>query len=282
MLYSAAYRSFGGVTEWYQSRVIVTKYHGRTSVTGSRIRFPRRRAGAAPSLRFLCTRTVTRMVVPAIEEDTEPVAKAEEEQVITLVVDIAEGQMDAPGMDMEKDLAALFGDNDFEDDASDGFDDKEVWEVNEDWLMAPTTPPPMLTVPSPSVYEVGGPSTAAAEGPSFPHSAPRLLVSDAEVAAGCYPLGSLARGSMRLKGPCTGPTEATQRDEMIVELTQQVQTLQIDVQQRDTQIEQLQTTVTKMGSGESTMMWCILGLERRIATLERRPPGPSSPISILF
>ncbi|GKC11350.1 hypothetical protein Tco_1008132 [Tanacetum coccineum] len=205
-------------------------YHGRTSVTGSRIRFPRRRAGAAPSLRFLCTRTVTRMVVPAIEEDTEPVAKAEEEQVITLVVDIAEGQMDAPGMDMEKDLAALFGDNDFEDDASDGFDDKEVWEVNEDWLMAPTTPPPMLTVPSPSVYEVGGPSTAAAEGPSFPHSAPRLLVSDAEVAAGVT-IGELGPRVYVVEGQVEqGQQTAAQRDETITEFTQQVHALQIDVQ----------------------------------------------------
>ncbi|GJT87438.1 hypothetical protein Tco_1069155 [Tanacetum coccineum] len=57
---------------------------------------------------------------------------------------------------MEEDLAVLFGDDDFEDDASDRFDEDEVWEVNEEWLMAPTTPPPMLAVPPPSVYEVGG------------------------------------------------------------------------------------------------------------------------------
>ncbi|GJX71409.1 hypothetical protein Tco_0308580 [Tanacetum coccineum] len=55
-----------------------------------------------------------------------------------------------------------------------GFDKEEVWEVNEDWLMAPVTPPPIPTVPPPSVYEVGGPSTTAAEG----------QVSDVEVAAG--------------------------------------------------------------------------------------------------
>ncbi|GKG46201.1 hypothetical protein Tco_0501047, partial [Tanacetum coccineum] len=33
-----------------------------------------------------------------------------------------------------------------------------------------------LTVLPPSVYEVGGPSTAAAEGPSFPFPAPGLLI----------------------------------------------------------------------------------------------------------
>ncbi|GKB05524.1 hypothetical protein Tco_0833719 [Tanacetum coccineum] len=116
------------------------------------------------------------MVVPAVEEVAEPVVEAEEEQVIAPVVDVVEGQMDAPMIDMEEDLAVLFGDDDFEDDASDGFGEEEVWEVNEDWLMAPTTPPPVLAVPPPSVYEVGGPSTAVAEGPSFPQVASGLPV----------------------------------------------------------------------------------------------------------
>ncbi|GKE34354.1 hypothetical protein Tco_1453676 [Tanacetum coccineum] len=53
------------------------------------------------------------MVVPVIEEVVEPVAKAEEERVI------------APIVDMEEDLAALFGDDDFEDDTFDGFDMEE-------------------------------------------------------------------------------------------------------------------------------------------------------------
>ncbi|GJV15252.1 hypothetical protein Tco_1360575 [Tanacetum coccineum] len=219
------------------------------------------------------------MVVPAIEEVTEPVVEAEEDQ---------------------DDLAALFVDDDFEDDASDGFGEEEVWEVNEDWLMAPTTPPLMLAVPPPSAYEFGGPSTAVAEGPSFPHSAPRLpvppfvikdlstrlgnleyghgqlvqrvnQVSDAEVAAGVT-IGELGPWVYVVEGQ--GQQTTAQRDETVVELIQQVQTLQIDVEQRDMQIQQLQTTVTKMSSRESTLMRCILGLERRIATLERRPLGP--------
>ncbi|GKA55946.1 hypothetical protein Tco_0755018 [Tanacetum coccineum] len=204
------------------------------------------------------------MVVPANEEVAEPVAEAEEEQ----------------------DLAALFDDDDFEDDAFDGFGEEEVWEVNEDWLMAPTTPPPMLVVPSPSVYEVGGPSTAAAKGPSFPHPVLGLpippfvikdlstrlgnleygheqlvqrvnQVSDAEVSAGVT-IGELGPRVYAAKGQIQviasqmvhaadrweqigaqveqGQQTAVQRDEMIAELTQQVQTLQINVQQRDTQI----------------------------------------------
>ncbi|GKB24493.1 hypothetical protein Tco_0863894 [Tanacetum coccineum] len=264
------------------------------------------------------------MVVPAVEEVAEPVVEAEEEQVIAPVVDVVEGPMDAPMMDMEEDLAVLFGDDDFEDDASDGFGEEEVWEVNEDWLMAPTTPPPVLAVPPPSVYEVGGPSTAVAEGPSFPQVAPGLPVppsviedlstrldnleyghgqlvqrvvqgSDAEIAAGVT-IGEIGPRVLAVEGQMQvmasqmiqavdrveqvgvqvelGQQTSTQRDETVTGLTQQVQALQADVQQRDTQIQQLQTTVTEMSSRESTLMRCILGLEKRIAALERRPPGP--------
>ncbi|GJU25380.1 hypothetical protein Tco_1164001 [Tanacetum coccineum] len=132
------------------------------------------------------------MVVPAIEEVAERVVEAEEEQVIAPVVDVVEGQMDAPMMDMKEDLAVLFGDDDFEDDASDGFGEEEVWEVHEDWLMAPTTPLTVLAVPPSSVYKVGGPSIAVAKGPSFPQVAPGLPGSDAEIAAGVI-IGEIGR-----------------------------------------------------------------------------------------
>ncbi|GJR53179.1 phospholipase-like protein [Tanacetum coccineum] len=110
-------------------------------------------------------------------------AMVDEQMVVLAVDEIAEQmvvpaveEMDAPMMDMEEDLAVLFGDDDFEDDASDGFGEEEVWEVNEDWLMAPTTPPLVLAVPPPSIYEVGGPSTAVAKGPSLSQVAPGLPV----------------------------------------------------------------------------------------------------------
>ncbi|GJT26302.1 hypothetical protein Tco_0906577 [Tanacetum coccineum] len=196
------------------------------------------------------------MVVPAIEEVAEPVAESEKEQVI------------APVVDIEEDLAALFGDDDFEDDASDVFDMEEVWEVNEEWLMAPVTPPPMLAVPLPSVYEVGDPSTAAAEGPSFPHSVSGLLVSDVEVAAGVT-IGELGLRVYAVEGQVQVIVS-----QMAHAVDRWEQALQIDVQQRDTQIQQLQATVSEMSSRESSLMQCILGLDRRITALERRPPGP--------
>nr|GEV37971.1 hypothetical protein [Tanacetum cinerariifolium] len=59
-------------------------------------------------------------------------------------------------MDIEGDLAMLFGDEDSSDDSlDDDKDDEKVWEVNKEWLMALITPPLMPIMPSPSTYEVG-------------------------------------------------------------------------------------------------------------------------------
>ncbi|GJV23530.1 hypothetical protein Tco_1376225 [Tanacetum coccineum] len=69
-----------------------------------------------------------------------------EAMVIAPMIDIVEGQIDSSMIDMVEDLAALFSDDNFEDDASDGFSEDEVWELNEDWLMALTTPPLVLAV----------------------------------------------------------------------------------------------------------------------------------------
>ncbi|GKF92046.1 hypothetical protein Tco_0278765, partial [Tanacetum coccineum] len=71
-----------------------------------------------------------------------------------------------------------------------------------------------------------------------------------------------------------GQQVATQRDETIAGLSQQVQTLQAVVHHRDLQIQHLQTLVAEMSSRESTLMQCILGLDRRLANVDRRPPGP--------
>ncbi|GJX90467.1 hypothetical protein Tco_0343793 [Tanacetum coccineum] len=147
------------------------------------------------------------MVGPIVDEIAEPIVEAEE-QMIALVVD------------MDKDIAMLFGDEDFEDDASEGFDEEEVHVMASQMV----------------------------------HVADRFKQIGAQVEQ--------------------GQQTATQRDEVIIGLTQQVQALQAAVQQRETQIQQLQTTVTEMSSRESTLMQCILGMDRRLAELKRRPPGP--------
>ncbi|GKD96018.1 hypothetical protein Tco_1379915, partial [Tanacetum coccineum] len=50
--------------------------------------------------------------------------------------------------------------------------------------------------------------------------------------------------------------------------------LQAAMQQRDSQIQQLQTMASEMSSCESTLMRCILRMDRGLVDLERRPPGP--------
>nr|GEY10582.1 hypothetical protein [Tanacetum cinerariifolium] len=53
--------------------------------------------------------------------------------------------------------------------------DDDDWDVEEEWLMAPVTPP-RATMTASSTYEVGDPSTALTEGPSFPLPVPGLPV----------------------------------------------------------------------------------------------------------
>ncbi|GJX01438.1 hypothetical protein Tco_0185351 [Tanacetum coccineum] len=197
------------------------------------------------------------MVGLLVDEITKPIVEAEE-QVIALV------------MDMDEDIAMLFGDDDFVDDDPEGFEDEEeVWEVNEEWLMAPFTLPPMSMVPPSSVYEVGGPSTAASEGQSFPLPSSGLPVPLSVIKDLSTRLGNLEE---------IGPRNFAVEGQVQVMASQMVQAVdrleQVAVQQRDSHIQQLQTMVSEMSSHESTLMQCILGMDRRLTDLERRPPGP--------
>nr|GFC56175.1 hypothetical protein [Tanacetum cinerariifolium] len=121
------------------------------------------------------------LVYPVIDELVEPIVKVEE-------------QMVASAMDLEGDLAMLFGaDDDFGDDDSEGPEgDEYVWEV--EWLMAPVTPPLMRVMPLPSTYELGGLSTTAAEGPSLTLLAPRVHVPLSVIKDLCTRMGNLEYG----------------------------------------------------------------------------------------
>nr|GEV44424.1 hypothetical protein [Tanacetum cinerariifolium] len=126
------------------------------------------------------------IVDPVVDEVAEPIVEGEE-------------QMVAKVMDMEEDLAMIFDDGDFSDDNSKGFeDDEEVWEVNEEWLMAPVTLPPMPVIPLPSTYKVGGPSTAAAEGHSLVLLAPGFPVPSSVIEDLCTRMGNLEYGHIQL------------------------------------------------------------------------------------
>nr|GFA30743.1 hypothetical protein [Tanacetum cinerariifolium] len=113
------------------------------------------------------------IVVPAIKEVVEPIAKVDKEQVITLMADMEEEQMDVPMIDMEEDLAVLFGENDDFENDSEGVDEEEAWEV-------------------------GGPSTTVAEGPYFPHLAPGLSVPPFMIEDLSTCLGNLGYGHRQL------------------------------------------------------------------------------------
>ncbi|GJR84123.1 hypothetical protein Tco_0154908 [Tanacetum coccineum] len=126
------------------------------------------------------------MVGLVVDEIAEPIVKMEE-------------QVFAPVIDVEEDIAMLFGDDDFSDYDSEGFkDDEEVWEVNEEWLMAPVTPPLMPVVPPPSTYELGGPSTAATKGQSFTLPTPGFLVPLLVIKDLCTRMGNLEYGHGQL------------------------------------------------------------------------------------
>ncbi|GKA16562.1 hypothetical protein Tco_0696309 [Tanacetum coccineum] len=59
-----------------------------------------------------------------------------------------------------------------DEDDEDEDDNEDGWDVDDEWLMAPVTPPLMPVVPPPSTFKVGGPSTAA---PGLPFPVGRLL-----------------------------------------------------------------------------------------------------------
>ncbi|GKA46094.1 hypothetical protein Tco_0738890, partial [Tanacetum coccineum] len=211
------------------------------------------------------------LVDPVIDELEEPIVEVEE-------------QMVAPMMDIEEDLAMLFGvrDDSSDDDFEGPEGDEEVWEMDEEWLMAPVIPPPMPVMPPPSTYEVGGSSIAATEGHYLTLLTPGVPVPPSVIEDLCTRMGNLEYGhGLLVKKVMTvsdaevmasqmvqavsrleqvgvhveqGQQAATQRDATIAGLSQQVQTLQAAVQHRDVQIQQLQTLVAEMSSREGTLM----------------------------
>ncbi|GJT33559.1 hypothetical protein Tco_0923978 [Tanacetum coccineum] len=214
---------------------------------------------------------------PLVDEMAEPIVEAEE-QVIASVID------------MEEDIAMLFGDGDFSDDDSEGFKNEEdVWEVNEEWLIAPVTPPPMLMVPSPSTYEVGGPSIAA-EGQSFPLPAPGLPVPLSEIKDLITRMGNLEYGHGQLVKKVIQVSNAEVADGITIReigprvsaiegqvqvMTSQMVQAEDGLEQVGAQVEQGQQATTQRDEMIAGLtQQCILGMDRRLADLERRPPGP--------
>nr|GEW89981.1 hypothetical protein [Tanacetum cinerariifolium] len=138
-----------------------------------------------PLLGELGAKTDEPMAGLIVDEIVEPIVEMEE-QMIALVIDV------------EEDIAMLFGDDNF-------------------------------TVQPPSVYEVGGSSTAAAaaEGPSFPLSKLGLLIPPSVIEDLSTCLGNLEYGLEQLVKKVGAQVEqgqqtVTQRDEEIARLTQRL------------------------------------------------------------
>ncbi|GJV52408.1 hypothetical protein Tco_1448149 [Tanacetum coccineum] len=196
------------------------------------------------------------LVDPMIDELAEPIVEVEE-QMVALV------------MNMEEDLAMLFG---VEDDSSgDDFEgpkgDEKVWEMDEEWLMAPVMPPLMPVMPPTEYLRVIEDLYTRMGNMEYGNGLlvkKVMTVSDAEVA------DSIAIREIR---PRIYAVEGHVQV-MASQMVQAVQTLQAAVQHRDVQIQQLQTLVAEISSHEGTLMQCILGLDIRLADVERRSPGP--------
>ncbi|GJW54912.1 hypothetical protein Tco_0098997 [Tanacetum coccineum] len=124
----------------------------------------------------------------------------------------------------------------------------------------------MPSMPPLSTYEVGGPSTVAVEGHSLAFLAPGFPMLPSVIEDLCTRMGNLEHGHGLLVKKVIKVSDAEVADNIIIG----------EIGPRVFAIEgkQLQTMVAEMSSHESTLMQCILGMDRRLADLERRPPGP--------
>ncbi|GJS04085.1 hypothetical protein Tco_0320593 [Tanacetum coccineum] len=152
-----------------------------------------------------------------------------------------------------------------DDDDFEGLkDEEEVWEVNEEWLMAPT-PPPIPVVPLPSTYEVGGHSTVAVEGQSFTLPALRFPMPSLVIEDLCTRMSNLEYGHGQLVKKVIQVSDDEVADGITIrEIGPRVSTVegQEAVQQRDSQIQQLQTMVSEMSCLEETDGWTVVVLAK--------------------
>ncbi|GJS11162.1 hypothetical protein Tco_0367958 [Tanacetum coccineum] len=181
------------------------------------------------------------LVDPVIDELAEPIVEVEE-QMVTLV------------MDMKEDLAMLFR---VEEGSSD--DDFEGPEGNE---------------------KVGGSSTATAEGHSLTLFAPRVLVLPSVNEDLCTRMGNLEYGHRQLVKKVITVSDAEVADSIAIrEIGPRVSTVEGQMHVMASQMVKVvngleQTLVAEMSSRKGTLIQCILGLDRRLANVETRPPGP--------
>nr|GEY43336.1 hypothetical protein [Tanacetum cinerariifolium] len=146
----------------------------------------------------------------------------------------------------------LMIDPEFDEEEMDD-DDDDDWDDYVEWLMALVTPL-RATMTVSSTYEVGGPSIAVAEGPSFPLPVPGLPAPPTMIEDLSTRLGYLEyrHGVLMRKMEETALHRA------------------------ESQNQQLRTRVAEMETREGIMMSYMLWMEERLTVLEKRLSGPPS------
>nr|GEZ01319.1 hypothetical protein [Tanacetum cinerariifolium] len=183
--------------------------------------------------------------------------------------------------------------------------DGDEWNVKDEWLMAPVAPP-RATMTAPSTYEVGDPSTAPIEGPSFPLPVPGLpvpptVIEDLDTQLGNleYKHGVVTRkmeevshavvadniaiGEIHPKMADVGEqvqvveAQTTQVGHDVIDgSNEQVQTLQTVLHETELQNQQLRTRVAELESHMGIVMPYMMWMEERLTVLEKRLSGPPS------
>nr|GFB89567.1 hypothetical protein [Tanacetum cinerariifolium] len=136
---------------------------------------------------------------------------------------------------------------------------------------------PKATMTVPSTYEVGGPSTAPIEGPSFPLPVPRLpmpptVIEDLDTRLGNlkYKHGVVTRKMEEVSDVVVANSIA------IGEIHPRVATVGEQTALRETELQnqQLRTRLAKLESHIGIVMPYMLWMEERLTVLEKRLPGP--------
>ncbi|GJR37818.1 hypothetical protein Tco_1213502 [Tanacetum coccineum] len=127
----------------------------------------------------------------------------------------------------------------------------------------------VVDAPNPSIYEVGGPSTAIVAQPQLIDDLYREMDSLRERQ------GALTRTMMEVSDiEVTNSLAIGETHPRVTTLEEQVQTLQTALHESRTINQQLQTTVAEMQNRESTVIQYMLRMEERLTMLEKRLPGP--------
>nr|GEZ68736.1 hypothetical protein [Tanacetum cinerariifolium] len=170
--------------------------------------------------------------------------------------------------------------------------DDDNLDFEEEWLMASVTPP-RATMTAPSTYEVGGPSTAPTEGPSFPLPVPGLPVPPTMIEDLGTRVGNLEYKHVVVTRKMDEVSDTVVADNIAIgeihpraaavgEQVQVVEAQMVQVVNRleeiKTRVQQVESRVDTQSSGQMAVQGhdVIVGSneQERLTVLEKRLPGP--------